>query len=321
MQFEEITAIIGKAINDPAVTAFVNKYKYDSFEKLSGFDSVRDHVHWLDSFENGPTLEFNLKVFNPSYQAQREEKGEFYPILTMANFSSPDCCRIDFPFDINLKNSYDDLVKKLGEPTQKSSEYALIYLKDGEETFCDWQLPLNNDHVFFVEYDLEFKAVTRISVKLKEHRCVFDLYDTNFETFEQTYHNIRISVLYFMRWAIENHFITETENNKALLREIREGKTTVAEYLRSLERGYVAEHDFNVQRVFIRQYIHALMDTSIRYYNDFVRLFVTDKELLNNPFSKEAQGFLDAYDWNEEAYRKVKSMISKRLAEFDSRQK
>lgn len=112
----------------------------------------------------------------------------------------------------------------------------------------------------------------------------------------------------------------ETENNKTLLREIREGKTAVNEYLRSLQRGYVAEHDFNVQQVFIRQYIHALIGEGIGYYNDFSRLFITNKELVSNHFSKETQDFLNAYDWNEEAYDRVKSMISERLTGFENRQ-
>lgn len=317
MQFEEITALLGKGINDPSVAAFANKYKYQWPKKLPGFNRISNRHHMLYNVEGGPYLRFNLMVDNPDYRAQEGEKGEFYPILTTATFSYPDCSGMGLPFAISSNSSYENIVNELGEPTVVEAGYD-------KQVFYGWELLLKNDHVFFLRYEMDSKTVNEISVKLKEHKRIFNLYDplsyADFGTFEQTKFHIRIPILYFMRWAIENDFIMETENNKILLREIREGKTAVNEYLRSLQRGYVAEHDFNVQQVFIRQYIHALIGEGIGYYNDFSRLFITNKELVSNHFSKETQDFLNAYDWNEEAYDRVKSMISERLTGFENRQ-
>lgn len=305
--------LLGKPINDPAITTFLSDHKYKSPKKLTISNKAGDRSFWIEH-KNGIDLLFSIDI-HANYTPPQEKKGVFYPLLTYINYRKS--AKLTYPFDISFGSSYEELVKKLGNPTQKSSEVAAIWFEDGKESFYDWELPLEKDAVLFVRYNTENAAVFSIVIELQQHQEAFHLYDPlMYETFEKFEQTTAPSVLHFVRWAIENHLVVETDTNRALLNDIRTGKQDVMEYIRSLNRGYVALEDFSTHRVFIRQYLNRLMENDVYYYSDFVHLFIKNKKLLDNYLGEDAQQFLKTFHWDEAAYQQVKTVISKRLAAF-----
>jgi hypothetical protein len=86
--------------------------------------------------------------------------------------------------------------------------------------------------------------------------------------------------------------------------------------VRVLNRGYILEEDFAAEQAFIHAYINNLSGHDILYTQDVAFTFLTDNELKQNYFGKEATEQLNAIAYNAENYAIVKSVIDNRLAEY-----
>jgi hypothetical protein len=318
----EIISLLGKHLQSKEVKSFLAKYGFKYPKKDSISNRAQEREIWIENKKAGVSLLFRVQPYNPDYRpVVGNKKGMYIPIFVRALFN--DRGAFKFPFDLNFKLSFDQLKKKLGKPTLKSSEISPTWLnEDGTESFYRWSKVVKKDRLFEVEYNCEHDSIKDMSLYIETNIPLLDFYDElkqeNFETLTQATNDITItSNLLFLKWAIKNGLVQVSKTNKKLIAEIKSGKKESIDFVKSLDRGYIIESDFSKAGDFIRMYIQNLTDYDIYFEQDIANTFLTSKKLKNNYSDDEAQKVLNQVEHNVNNYKKVEYIINKRFAEFE----
>lgn len=307
MNVQEYIAILGKTVNQPVVVAFLkeNGYAYPKKETIS--IRAEDRYYWISS-QKKPELLCSIEVKNPNFKpAQSDRKGIYYPIIARIMFEDNKTVT-EFPFGLNFDLNYEDLQRIMGCP-------AVVNSFLGRHTFeklIDEQTNLFCSAIF----DEDNKKVLEISLFIKEEKVLFHLFDElkgeNFETYQGRLGNREVAEAMFVRWAIERDLVAETPANGELVRGVKNGETSVFDYLQSLHRGYVSCGDLSVCRKSIYDYINNLNQDNGYYYGDFVKTFLPDEKLLANYLGVTAQAVLDKVIFSEANYQKIKRILDEK---------
>ncbi|MVT12616.1 hypothetical protein [Chitinophaga tropicalis] len=97
---------------------------------------------------------------------------------------------------------------------------------------------------------------------------------------------------------------------------MKERKLPVTEWVRALNRGYVLESDFSAEGRFVYAYNRNLSGNDILYSRDAAYTFLETPELKQNDYGEVAKKLLNEVAYNEDNYKKIKSLIDRRLAEY-----
>ena len=253
MKFQECIDLLGKPINDVQVVAFLEKYGYTYPKKdtVSNRKNASERSYWIEHKKLKINLLCDADIKNSRYPAlQAGTKGLFYPLVSEFRFQD-DKTISDFPYGLHFGLSYDEIVGILGQPTCKSSDATAAWLNDdGSESWFQWNVEIDagREIHFEIEFWPEDSCIRDFVLRIREDYVLFRLYDVlKYETYDMyidTINNCKTADLMFLRWAVEKGFMFETANNRDVIQDIRNGKSTVFGYLKKLERGYVALEDF-----------------------------------------------------------------------------
>ncbi|PWV56867.1 hypothetical protein [Chitinophaga sp. S165] len=320
--FETLANLTGLRIDDSRMIEFMEKngYKYPKKPFISNRST--DTTYWVENKKLGIDLLFSAQPYLENYPlVQGEKKGVFIPMLTNIRWYN-NKSGTEFPLSLDFNHKFEALKEKLGEPTLKSSDISPVWLNDdGSESFYRWRIVLDNekDIVWGLQFD-DDQTIRDFMLGLKYESPVFELYYAmlygKFETFQASQDNYKTTSLMFLQWAIERELVKTNDVTAAVTTAVKEGTSPVIEWVRVLNRGYILDDDFTAEQRFIRAYVKNLSGHDILYTRDFAHLFLETAELRENYFSEAARKQLNAIAYNEENYGKVKSLIDKRLAEY-----
>jgi hypothetical protein len=318
----KIISVLGKPLQSKEVKSFLAKHGFKYPKKDSISNRSVETEFWIENKKAGVSLLFSVQPYNPDYRPVADSrKGMYVPIFIQADFNEKG--EFEFPFDLNFKLSFDQLKKKLGKPTLKSSEISPVWLnEDGTESFYRWSKVVKGDVLFNVEYNCEKASIRYMSLGIKYNIIIFELYDElkqeNVETLSKAKNDFtKTSKLMFLKWAIQNGLLKVSKTNKKLIAEIKSGKKDSIDFIKSLDRGYVLESDFSKSSNFIRMYIHNLTDYDILFQSDLANTFLVSKKLRDNYLGEEAQKVLNQVEDNVKNYKRVENVINKRFKEFE----
>lgn len=320
--FNTLTGLLGRRIDDAQIISFIetNGFKYPKKVTISNRSS--DSSYWVENKKLGFDLLFKINTYLKDYPPiQGDKKGVFIPILSHVRFYN-NKSKSTFPQGIDFDHNFDTLQAKLGAPTLKSSEITPTWLNDdGSESFYRWKVPLvaEKSIVWGVEYG-DDQSINNISLELQYAMPVFELYYEylygTYETFMKSKSHYITADLMFLRWAIERDLIKTDATTAPVVRDIKDGKLPVTEWIRVLGRGYIQEEDFASDRAFVHAYIKNLSGHDVLYGQDFAFTLLTDPQEKNNYFGAAATKSLNEIGFNEENYAAIKAMLDMRLAEY-----
>lgn len=317
-----IISVLGKPLQSKEIKSFLAKHGFKYPKKDSISNRAVETNFWIENKKAGVSLLFSVQPYNPDYKpVAGSKKGMYIPIFIQANFDEKG--EFEFPFDVNFKLSFNQLKKKLGKPTLKSSEISPSWLnEDGTESFYRWSKVVKRDVLFGVEYNSEKAGIRDITLGIKYNLSIFDLYDElkqeNVETLTRAKNDFtKTSNLMFLKWAIQNDCMQVSKTNKKLIAEIKSGKKDSIDFIKSLDRGYILESDFSRSGNFIRMYIQNLTDYDILFQDDMANTFLTSKKLRDHYLSADAQKVLNQVEYDAKNYKRVEEVINKRFKEFE----
>lgn len=286
--FETLTSLLGLQIDNEKIISFIetNGFKYPKKPFISNRST--DTSYWVENKKLGIDLLFDARTFLDSYPLiQGGKKGVFVPVLRSIRWYN-NKSNTTFPHAVTFSDSFDDLTRKLGTPTLKSSEISPIWLNDdGSESFYRWRLPVDTDITWGPQFN-DDNEVRDISLGLKYHSPLFYFYDEmQYQVLKQPTTADDIAYLHFIQWAIDRQLIT--------------GQSTAMEWLQHINRGYVLEGDFSAEQPFIHAYINNLSSFDI--------LYTRDAETTGDNY----EAIRDMIDQRREEYKTHKFSKSKQL--------
>ncbi|MVT12613.1 hypothetical protein [Chitinophaga tropicalis] len=316
--FNILTSLIGLRIDDNRIIEFLEKngFKYPKKPFISNRST--DTSYWVENKKLGVDLLFQAQTYVPGYSLiQGDKKGIFVPVLGRVRWYN-NKSKTEFPLGLDFSYNFESLKEKLGEPGIKSSDISPIWLNDdGSESFYRWEIILDDErsHVWGLEYT-DNQVIKDFSLGLKYQMPAFYLYSEwgyeNFENFMSRHNFDRTADLMFLQWAIERDLVKPS----VIATEVKEGKLPVTEWVRALNRGYVLESDFSAEGRFIDAYTANLSGNDILYSRDAAYTFLETPELKQNDYGEAAKKLLNEVSYNEDNYKKIKSLIDKRLTEY-----
>lgn len=318
----KIISVLGKPLQSKEVKSFLAKHGFKYPKKDSISNRTAETEFWIENKKAGVSLLFSVQPYNPGYRpVAGSRKGMYIPIFIQANFDGKG--EFEFPFDVNFKLRFNQLKRKLGKPTLKSSEISPSWLnEDGTESFYRWSKVVKRDILFGVEYNCEKDGIKDMSLGIKYNISILEFYDElkqeNVETLTSVKNDFTItSNLMFLKWAIQNGFVQVSKTNKKLIAEIKSGKKDSIDFIKSIDRGYIIESDFSRSGNFIRMYTQNLTDYDIVFQDDLANTFLTSKKLRDNYLGGEAQKVLNQVEYDVKNYKRVEDVINKRFKEFE----
>lgn len=320
--FNTLTNLIGLRIDDERIKAFIenNGFKYPKKPYIS--NRASDNSYWVENKKLGFDLLFNIQNYNQHYPLiQGDKKGIFVPVLSSVRWYN-NKSNTTFPLGLNFGADFESLKTKLGGPTLKSSDISPVWLNDdGSESFYRWQVFLDEEKSLV--WGLEFndkQTISNFSLGLKYSMPLFNLYYEHlyntFDHFIASASHYKTADLMFLQWAIERDLVQTDEATSAIVKDIKEGKLPVTEWIRALNRGYVLKEDFSAEHPFIHAYINNLSGHDVLYGRDFAFSFLKTAELKDNYFGAEATKQLNEVVYDKDNYNIIKAVIDGRLAEY-----
>ncbi|MFB6453957.1 hypothetical protein ACE38W_01705 [Chitinophaga sp. Hz27] len=308
--FNTLTSLLGTTIDAANIIAFLEQQGFKYPKKPFISNRSAETSYWLENKKLGLDLLFDAQPYLPEYPlVQGDKKGVFIPRLVSARWYNNKSAAV-FPGPIDFNATFSDLIAALGTPSIKSSDISPIWLnEDGSESFYRWRVTLNKEKR--ISWGPEFtdeQRVKDIVLALDYSSPLFHLYnEINYETltqFEKEQSFSKISTLMFLQWALDRELIAG------------DGYTSVLDWVRSINRGYVTKHNFAAEQVFINTYTLNLSGHDVHYHHDLAFTFLKDPAQRNNYLGAASMTTLNAIPFDREHYDMVVPILDRRLKEY-----
>lgn len=151
-QLQKLAAIVGRRVDDPAVSAYVTKVLK---AKVPTSTSDRDRTAYVEAGKKGIDLACSHRILHVNYPPIPNTNKTFVPYVTTAflNDAFPEPV-LGVPWNATL----DEVTKKLGKPTGKRAAFAT----DDEETVTYWARDLGGGVIL----DVSFEDSLRVSIEI-----------------------------------------------------------------------------------------------------------------------------------------------------------